>query len=116
LTIHLFCYYLKEFYIPTVSSSVHFLKSKLCIGCQKGFEIVNLETLDVLGLLDPADHSLDFVARREAVKPISIFRIEAEFLLCYEEFAFYVRFSLFVSWCSDDLLLNSFISVFFLCV
>ncbi|EHS64032.1 hypothetical protein, variant [Puccinia graminis f. sp. tritici CRL 75-36-700-3] len=80
----------KEFYIPTVSSSVHFLKSKLCIGCQKGFEIVNLETLDVLGLLDPADHSLDFVARREAVKPISIFRIEAEFLLCYEEFAFYV--------------------------
>ncbi|WAQ85698.1 hypothetical protein PtA15_6A326 [Puccinia triticina] len=95
----------KEFYIPTVSSSVHFLKSKLCIGCQKGFEIVNLETLDVLGLLDPADHSLDFIARREAVKPIAIYRIEAEFLLCYEEFAFYVtksgwraRFDWIIQW------------------
>ena len=54
---------------------------------------MNLETLDVLGLLDPADHSLDFIARREAVKPIAIYRIEAEFLLCYEEFAFYVGFS-----------------------
>ncbi|KAI9620397.1 hypothetical protein H4Q26_013609 [Puccinia striiformis f. sp. tritici PST-130] len=95
----------KEFYIPTVSSSVHFLKSKLCIGCQKGFEIVNLETLDVLGLLDPADHSLDFIARRENVKPIAIYRIEAEFLLCYEEFAFYVtksgwraRFDWIIHW------------------
>ncbi|GAA5990891.1 hypothetical protein JCM5350_008260 [Sporobolomyces pararoseus] len=81
----------KEFYIPTESSSVHFLKSKLCVGCTKGFEIVDLETLDTQGLLDPADSSLDFVQKRENAKPVAIYRIDGEFLLCYDEFAFYVN-------------------------
>ncbi|PWN22962.1 CNH-domain-containing protein [Microstroma glucosiphilum] len=81
----------KEFYIPTESHSIHFLKSKLCVGCTKGFEIVDLETLDTQGLLDPADSSLDFVHRKETVKPIAIYRIDGEFLLCYDEFAFYVN-------------------------
>ncbi|WFD45329.1 RHO1 GDP-GTP exchange protein 2 [Malassezia psittaci] len=81
----------KEFYIPTESSSIHFLKSKLCIGTTKGFEIVDLETLDTQGLLDPADNSLEFVHRRENLKPIAVYRIEGEFLLCYNEFAFYVN-------------------------
>jgi len=81
----------KEFYIPTESSSVHFLKSKLCVGCTKGFEIVDLETLDTQGLLDPADSSLDFVQRRENARPIAIYRIDGDFLLCYDEFAFYVN-------------------------
>ncbi|PWN48476.1 CNH-domain-containing protein [Violaceomyces palustris] len=81
----------KEFYIPTESSSIHFLKHKLCVGCTKGFEIVDLETLDTQGLLDPADPSLDFVQRKENVKPIAIYRIGKEFLLCYDEFAFYVN-------------------------
>ena len=74
----------KEFYIPTESSSVHFLKSKLCVGCTKGFEIVDLETLDTQGLLDPADSSLDFVQKRENAKPVAIYRIDGEFLLCYD--------------------------------
>ncbi|KAK0548821.1 RHO1 GDP-GTP exchange protein 2 [Tilletia horrida] len=81
----------KEFYIPTESSSIHFLKTKLCVGCTKGFEIVDLETLDTQGLLDPADSSLDFVQRRENVKPMAIYRIDKDFLLCYDEFAFYVN-------------------------
>lgn len=81
----------KEFYIPTESSSIHFLKTKLCVGCTKGFEIVDLETLDTQGLLDPADASLDFVHRKENVKPIAIYRISGVFLLCYDEFAFYVN-------------------------
>lgn len=85
----------KEFYIPTESSSIHFLKSRLCIGCTKGFEIVDLETLDTQGLLDPADSSLDFVQKRESsrpnVRPVAIYRVENEFLLCYDEFAFYVN-------------------------
>jgi len=51
-----------------------------------------LETLDTQGLLDPADESLDFVRRREStLKPMAIYRIENEFLLCYDEFAFYVN-------------------------
>lgn len=83
----------KEFYIPYESSSMHFLKSKLCVGCVKGFEIVDLDTLDTQGLLDPADASLDFVQKRENVRPIAIYRVDGDFLLCYDEFAFYVNVS-----------------------
>ncbi len=81
----------KEFYIPTESSSVHFLKSKLCVGCVRGFEVVSLETLETQSLLDQADTSLDFVARKEGVKPIHIERLNGEFLLNYSEFSFFVN-------------------------
>ncbi|PPJ61397.1 hypothetical protein CBER1_11339 [Cercospora berteroae] len=81
----------KEFYIPMESNSIHFLRSKICVGGAKGFEIVSLETLETQSLLDQADTSLDFVARRENVKPIYIERSTAEFLLCYNDFSFYVN-------------------------
>ncbi|TDL23885.1 CNH-domain-containing protein [Rickenella mellea] len=81
----------KEFYIPVESSSIHYLKTKLCVGCTKGFEIVDLETLDTQALLDPSDISLDFVHKREDVRPMAIYRIENDFLLCYDDFAFYVN-------------------------
>jgi hypothetical protein len=81
----------KEFYIPTESSSVHFLKSKLCVACARGFEVVSLETLETQSLLDQADTSLDFVARKENVKPIHIERLNGEFLLNYSEFSFFVN-------------------------
>jgi len=81
----------KEFYIPTESSSVHFLKSKLCVACARGFEVVSLETLETQALLDQADTSLDFVARKENVKPIHIERLYGEFLLNYSEFSFFVN-------------------------
>jgi len=45
-------------------------------------------------LLDPADTSLDFVTRKEgagAAKPIAIYRFNGLFLLCYDEFAFFVN-------------------------
>lgn len=74
----------KEFYVPMESKSVHFLKSKLCIAATKGFEVVDLETLDTQALLDPADPSLDFVFRKENLKPMMIYRIHKEFLLCYD--------------------------------
>ncbi|KAI0476078.1 CNH domain-containing protein [Xylariaceae sp. FL0804] len=81
----------KEFYIPTESSSVHFLKSKLCVACARGFEVVSLETLETQSLLDQADTSLDFVARKEGVKPIHIERLNGEFLLNYTDFSFFVN-------------------------
>ena len=74
----------QEFYIPLQSSSIHFLKTKLCVGCTNGFEIVDLESLDTQGLLDPADASLEFVHKRENLKPLAIYRIDNEFLLCYD--------------------------------
>lgn len=81
----------KEFYIPTESTSVHFLKSKLCVACSRGFEVVSLETLETQSLLDQADTSLDFVARKEGVRPIHIERLNGEFLLNYSDFSFFVN-------------------------
>ncbi|KAI9676125.1 MAG: RHO1 GDP-GTP exchange protein 2 [Caeruleum heppii] len=81
----------KEFYIPTESSSIHFLKSKLCVGCARGFEVVSLETLETQSLLDQADTSLDFVARKENIKPIHIERLNGEFLLNYTDYSFFVN-------------------------
>jgi len=56
----------------------------MCIGCSRGFEIVDLESLDTQGLLDPLDESLEFVRKRENLRPMSIYRIHNEFLLCYD--------------------------------
>ena len=66
------------------SGSIHYLKTKLCVGCTKGFEIVDLETLDTQALLDPQDTSLEFLQKREDAKPLAIYRIENDFLLCYD--------------------------------
>jgi hypothetical protein len=69
------------------SSSIHFLRAKLCVACVNGFEIINTDTLDTQGLLGPCDESLDFVRRRSdntGPKPVAIYRIENEFLLCYD--------------------------------
>lgn len=81
----------KEYYIPSESSSVHFLRSTLCVGSAKGFEVVSLETTERQSLLDQADTSLDFVARKENVKPIHIERMNGEFLLNYSDFSFFVN-------------------------
>ncbi|CAL5872059.1 uncharacterized protein PFLUO_LOCUS6316 [Penicillium psychrofluorescens] len=81
----------KEYYIPAESSSIHFLRSTLCVGCARGFEVVSLETTETQSLLDQADTSLDFVARKENVKPIHIERLNGEFLLNYSDFSFFVN-------------------------
>lgn len=70
------------------------MRSKLCVGCAKGFEVVSLETLETQSLLDPADTSLDFIQRREnmkPMKPIAIYRLNGEFLLNYSDFSFFVN-------------------------
>src|SRR3979411_2502906 len=83
--------YLQEYYIPAESSSVHFLRSTLCFGCARGFEVVRRETTKSQPLLDQAYSSLDFVARKENVKPIHIERMNGEFLLNYSDFSFFVN-------------------------
>ncbi|KAH9479544.1 Rho1 guanine nucleotide exchange factor 1 [Psilocybe cubensis] len=81
----------REFYIPVESTSIHYLKTKMCVGCSRGFEIVDLESLDTQGLLDPNDEMLEFVRKKENLRPMAIYRIHNDFLLCYDEFAFYVN-------------------------
>ncbi|KAJ1914785.1 RHO1 GDP-GTP exchange protein 2 [Mycoemilia scoparia] len=82
----------RDCYIGAEATSLHFLKSKLCIGCNRGFEVIDLASLNPQTLLDPVDESLNFVLKRDNVRPISFFRVqEGEYLLCYDEFAFYVN-------------------------
>ncbi|KAJ3362024.1 guanine nucleotide exchange factor 10-like protein [Kappamyces sp. JEL0680] len=81
----------KEFYIPSESKSIHFLNTKLCVGCTKGFELVELDTLATQALLDPSDEALEFVIKKESVRPIAIFRMkDGNFLLCYNDFGFFI--------------------------
>ncbi|KAJ1796854.1 RHO1 GDP-GTP exchange protein 2 [Coemansia sp. RSA 2399] len=97
---------IKECYIAAESTSLHFLRSRLCVGCSRGFEIVDLATMNTQSLLDPADSSLSFINKRENTHPIALFRVhDGEFLLCYDVFAFYVnrngqraRFSWMIHW------------------
>jgi RHO1 GDP-GTP exchange protein 1/2 len=74
------------------STSIHYLKTKMCVGCSRGFEIVDLESLDTQGLLDPNDESLEFVRKRENLRPMVIYRILNEFLLCYDGEPFFCCF------------------------
>ncbi|KAG8740553.1 40S ribosomal protein S4 [Ceratobasidium sp. 414] len=80
----------KEFYVASQCYSVHFLKTKLVLACTSGFEIVDLETLDIQALLDPADVSLRFLKAHRDPRPITLYRLEANFLLCYTHCAFHV--------------------------
>ena len=81
----------KEFYIGAEAMSISFLKRRLCIGCSKGFEIYDLGSKGNQSLLDPADTSLDFVIRKEQIKPISIHPLGKNFLLSYSDFSFFVN-------------------------
>ena len=74
---------LKEFYIPSESSAIIYLKTKLCVACAKGFEIIDLFTLATQSILDPKDPNLAILANEELVA-INVFRtISGEFMLCY---------------------------------
>ncbi|KAI8605082.1 CNH domain-containing protein [Dissophora ornata] len=85
----------KDFYVPRETNSLHFLRNTLCVGCSKGFELIDLTNLNTQELLDVNDPTLDFVHKKdENLKPLAIYRVGSgdsfSFLLCYEDFAFYV--------------------------
>ncbi|KAI5954012.1 ROM2 [Candida margitis] len=79
--------------IPFTSDpiSISFMKSKLCIGCTKGFEILSLQSGNKEPILDEADPSLDFATQRESVTPLVIHRLGKDVLLCYSEFVFLIN-------------------------
>lgn len=81
----------KEIAFSSDPISISFLKTKLCIGCTKGFEIVSLEAGRKEPILDEADPSLDFATQRESVTPLAIHRIDKNFLLSYSEFSFLIN-------------------------
>ncbi|KAJ7824742.1 hypothetical protein B0H14DRAFT_3727616 [Mycena olivaceomarginata] len=69
----------REFYIPLEVTSVNYLKTRLCIGHPTGFEIVDLESLEMQALLDHADDSFT-----QTLKPGTGCRTKKEFLVCWD--------------------------------
>ncbi|CAM0136841.1 Rho guanine nucleotide exchange factor [Umbelopsis sp. WA50703] len=82
----------KDFYIGADSSNVHFLKSRFNVICEKGFEIIDPENLNISrNLPDLLDPQFNFVQRLgDSLKPLAMYRIHDKFLMCYNKFAFYV--------------------------
>ncbi|KAG9313170.1 hypothetical protein JVU11DRAFT_6624 [Chiua virens] len=81
----------REFFLPSESFDLVFLKAKIAILCTKGFEIMDLT--DFKSVTIPLrDDGHERLARRcESCKPMGMFRVENEFLLCYDEFGIYVN-------------------------
>ena len=84
-------YEIREILFSSEPISISFLRTKLCIGCTKGFEILSLEENKKESILDEADPSLDFATQKESVSPLAIHRLGKDFLLSYSEFSFLIN-------------------------
>ncbi|KAK6978137.1 CNH domain-containing protein [Favolaschia claudopus] len=82
----------RDFFLPSESFDLYFLKAKVVILCTKGFEIMDLNhfTSVTIPLRDEA-HLSHLSKRCDACRPIGMFRSNEDgFLLCYNEFGVYV--------------------------
>ncbi|KAJ6474687.1 signal transducer [Mycena vitilis] len=82
----------RDFFLPSESFDLYFLKAKIVILCTKGFEIMDLN--DFKSVTIPLRDDARFAAlskRCDACRPIGMFRSNEDgFLLCYNEFGVYV--------------------------
>ncbi|KAA1112697.1 hypothetical protein PGT21_006695 [Puccinia graminis f. sp. tritici] len=86
----------KEFFVPSESYAIQYLRNTLTIHCARGFEIMNIDTLKTASIPDfnqikQQDARLVALQRRcDESRPLGMFRLgDNEFLLCYDEFAFF---------------------------
>ncbi|KAG8970658.1 hypothetical protein FRC05_000516 [Tulasnella sp. 425] len=82
----------RDFFLPSESYDLLFLKAKIAIPCTKGFEIMDLTDFKSVTIPTRDDPRLASIARRlENCKAMGMFRTsENEFLLCYDEFGLFV--------------------------
>ncbi|EJD52778.1 CNH-domain-containing protein [Auricularia subglabra TFB-10046 SS5] len=64
-------------------------QSKLCVSCARGISVVDIETLVTQDVIDPIYAPATPLAH--AGRALAMFRIDDEFLLCYETLAFYIN-------------------------
>ncbi|KAH8833415.1 CNH domain-containing protein [Flagelloscypha sp. PMI_526] len=83
----------REFFSPSESFDLIFLKAKIVILCTKGFEIMDLYDFKSVTIPQREDPRLAYLSKRfEQCRPIAMYRsTEDEFLLCYDEFGLYVN-------------------------
>ncbi|KAE9397961.1 hypothetical protein BT96DRAFT_940494 [Gymnopus androsaceus JB14] len=84
----------RDFFLPSESYDLIFLKATIAILCSKGFEIMNLndfKSVTIPGLQRDEPRSAYLAKRCESCRPLGMFKSgEDEFLLCYTEFGVYV--------------------------
>ncbi|CAO3630233.1 unnamed protein product [Cunninghamella blakesleeana] len=82
----------KSFYIGAKTIDVQILKARLAIVSERGFEIIDLDTLREIHLPNPDDEQkLSFLYPPSInTKPLAMYKYKDYFLLCYNEFAFLV--------------------------
>ncbi|KAI9267941.1 hypothetical protein BDA99DRAFT_435610 [Phascolomyces articulosus] len=81
----------KDLYLPSEASAISLLRTKMCVSCPQEIGVIDMKSFEVQALLDPDDEELAFVFNRQDIRPVSIYRIQfAEYLVCYNEFAFFV--------------------------
>ncbi|KAG7094229.1 hypothetical protein E1B28_007835 [Marasmius oreades] len=83
----------RDFFLPSESFDLIFLKAKIVILCTKGFEIMDLNDFKSVTIPQRDDARLAQLAKRcDSCRPIGMFRsADDEFLLCYDEFGLYVN-------------------------
>ncbi|KAJ3983138.1 CNH domain-containing protein [Lentinula detonsa] len=82
----------RDFFLPSESYDLIFLKATIAILCSRGFEIMDLNDFKSVTIPQRDDPRLAYLAKRcESCRPIGMFKSgEDEFLLCYNEFGVYV--------------------------
>ncbi|KAF5318404.1 hypothetical protein D9611_013915 [Ephemerocybe angulata] len=82
----------RDFFLPSESFDLIFLKARIAILCAKGFEIMDLNdfnSVTIPQLDDPRNANL--AKRCDSCRPMGMFRSEEDqFLLCYDEFGLHV--------------------------
>lgn len=82
----------RDFFLPSESFDLVFLKAQIAILCTKGFEIMDLTDFKSVTIPQRDDAKLEKLVKRcEACRPLGMFRCtDDEFLLCYDEFGLYI--------------------------
>ncbi|OSX64043.1 hypothetical protein POSPLADRAFT_1179647 [Postia placenta MAD-698-R-SB12] len=82
----------RDFFLPSESFDLIFLKARIVILCTKGFEIMDLTDFKSVTIPQRDDPRLEKLAKRcDSCRPMGMFRTnQDEFLLCYDEFGLYV--------------------------
>ncbi|KAJ3520044.1 hypothetical protein NM688_g9215 [Phlebia brevispora] len=76
----------RDFFLPSESYDLIFLKARIVILCTKGFEIMDLTDFKSVTIPQRDDPRLERLAKRcESCRPMGMFRSSKnEFLLCYD--------------------------------
>jgi hypothetical protein len=80
----------KQFYIPAEAKSIQFLKRALCVGCTKGFEVVDITTFTTQSLFDTHNPEYEWIIKAE-YNPIKLIKTsKGDFIVCYNKVGFFL--------------------------